>query len=396
MKPMFGTIASTKILKRLEEHGYETVFVGGAVRDYVLGRPAKDIDIATAAEPTEVKALFPNTIDIGIEHGTVLVLMDKEPIEVTTFRTDGTYTDHRRPDDVLFVKSLREDLLRRDFTINALAMRIDGELVDLFGGQSDLANKIIRAVGNPHDRFQEDALRMLRAIRFSSVLDFNIEEQTFQAIKMLSTEIRHVSIERLKIEMDKLFVGANVEKAFHYLETSNLGASMPLFPERTGNLDRLVPFTSSDEGWAYLMIAGNDKPTNIARAYKLSNIEQKFLTAVDELFESRKMRPFEKNDLYRFDIAVLTTVERFFACFYTEAPTSTVVEIEIQKNALPIQSIKDIKIDGSDLIQWTGRKGGPWTGEWLKKIEQEVLYERCENNPTTIKDWFMHEFDSEK
>ena len=157
----------------LENAGYEAVFVGGAVRDYLLGKTATDIDIATSAEPEEVKAVFPITVDIGTAHGTVLVLMNGEPIEVTTYRTEGTYTDHRRPDEVRFVKSLQEDLRRRDFTMNALAMTKDGELIDLFGGKADMADRIIRAVGNAADRFNEDALQDvsgLSVLRLSSAL----------------------------------------------------------------------------------------------------------------------------------------------------------------------------------------------------------------------------------
>lgn len=396
MKPHFGTDASTKILNKLEQNGFEAVYVGGAVRDYVLGKPAKDIDIATAAEPNEVKLLFPNTVDIGIEHGTILVIVDKEPIEVTTFRTDGSYSDHRRPDDVLFVKSLREDLLRRDFTINALAMRADGQLVDLFDGQQDLKDCVIRAVGNPTNRFQEDALRMLRAIRFSSVLDFTIEVETFAAIQSLANEIKHVSIERLKIELDKLFIGFNPVRAFTYLEKSNLATALPLFPEKVESLAKCLPFQSSIEGWAYLMIAGRFEPNKVANAYKLSNVEHKFLSSVYKAFENRKQHAFNRQDLYHFELAVLKTTERFYAAFYEDAMTETASEIKIRKASLPIESIQDVNVDGSDLIKWTGLKGGPWTGKWLKKIEHAVLYEDCENDPTKIRDWFTYEFRSEK
>lgn len=396
MKPNFGNRASIKIIERLEKNGYEAVFVGGAVRDHLLGKPAKDIDIATAAEPIEVKALFSNTVDIGIDHGTVLVIVDKEPIEVTTFRTDGSYSDHRRPDDVFFVKSLKEDLLRRDFTINALAMKVNGELVDLFGGQQDLKNKIIRAVGNAVNRFQEDALRMLRAVRFSSVLDFVIEEQTFQAIQTLSNEIRHVSIERVKIEMDKLFIGLNPQKAFHYLEKTNLGSALPLFPEKTNELNNCLPFQSPIEGWAFLMVAGKFKPADISAAYKLSNKEHQTIDSIHELFIKRKTGFFNRQDLYRFEATSLTTAERFFAAFNKNSTSEPAAEIEARKAALPIKSIQDLQINGADLMKWTGEKGGPWTGEWLKKIEQAVLNEVCKNDSTNIRDWFTHEFRSEE
>ncbi|HEX5563751.1 MAG TPA: CCA tRNA nucleotidyltransferase, partial [Sporosarcina sp.] len=226
----FGTESSRKVVRELEEAGYEAVFVGGAVRDHLLGKEPSDFDIATSAMPEEVKRVFKHTIDVGIAHGTVMVMMDNEPIEVTTYRTESTYTDHRRPDEVNFVRSLKEDLQRRDFTMNALALTLTGELIDPFGGMEDLRACKIRAVGNASDRFHEDALRMIRAIRFSSVLGFDIEEQTLQAIEENAASIRHVSIERIKAEMDKLWIGANPGKALASIVDTRLSTHLPLFP----------------------------------------------------------------------------------------------------------------------------------------------------------------------
>lgn len=288
----FGSRASYEIIRRLEEAGHEAVFVGGAVRDYLLGKPAKDIDIATSAEPDEVKAVFSNTVDVGVDHGTVLVIVEREPIEVTTYRTEGTYTDHRRPDDVKFVKSLREDLLRRDFTMNSLALTKDGELIDLFEGRSDMEKRIIRAVGIPAERFREDALRMVRAVRFSSVLDFDIEDKTLEAIQANANQISHVSIERLKIEMDKLFMGINPVKAFTYLEISHLGSAIPLFPNKIEELSRSVPFTKAVEGWAFFVAVGKFQPAEVARVFKLSNDERAFISSVHEAFKERVAKPF--------------------------------------------------------------------------------------------------------
>ena len=209
----FGTESSRKVIRQLEAAGYEAVYVGGAVKDDLLGKEPSDYDIATSATPSEVKRVFSQTIDVGIAHGTVMVLMDDEPIEVTTYRTESTYTDHRRPDQVNFVRYLKDDLERRDFTMNAIALTLDGELIDPFGGRKDLHNQKIRAVGNAAERFHEDALRMIRAIRFSSVLGFEIDESTLQAIADSAHTIKHVSVERIKIEMDKLWRGIDPGKA---------------------------------------------------------------------------------------------------------------------------------------------------------------------------------------
>lgn len=392
----FGSHASYEIIRRLEEAGYEAVFVGGAVRDYLLGKPAKDIDIATSAEPTEVKGVFSNTVDVGVDHGTVLVIVEGEPIEVTTYRTEGTYTDHRRPDEVEFVKSLREDLLRRDFTMNALALTKDGELIDLFDGRKDMKSRIIRAVGIPAERFREDALRMVRAVRFSSVLDFNIEKNTLDAIQANANQISHVSIERLKIEMDKLFMGVNPVKGFTYLETSHLGSAIPLFPNKVKEFERSVPFTNAVEGWAFFSTVGNFQPPEIARVYKLSNDERKFISSVHEAFEKRVKEQFTIDEYYAFDLSVLMCTEKFYRAVYVHAPTITDLELEERKKSLPIQSKKDLTVDGKDLIEWAGIRGGSWTGEWIKKIEHAVLHNVCENNPTKIRDWFINDFKREK
>ena len=171
-----------QIVDCLIEHGFEAYIVGGCVRDFVLGKEPKDWDITTSATPYQVKSLFPRTIDTGIEHGTVTVMCGKEGYEVTTYRIDGKYEDHRRPTEVTFTASLTEDLKRRDFTINAMAYNDKEGIIDQFNGIEDLKNGVIRCVGNPGERFDEDALRILRAVRFSAQLGFAIEDNTRKAI----------------------------------------------------------------------------------------------------------------------------------------------------------------------------------------------------------------------
>ena len=196
--------AASTVIKQLEHAGYEAVVVGGAVRDALLGRAVHDVDVATSAMPSEVKAIFSRTVDIGIQHGTVLVIVPEAPVEVTTYRTDGEYTDHRRPEAVQFVRSLAEDLKRRDFTMNAIAMRLDGSFVDYYGGREDIEAGVIRAVGEAQARFAEDALRMLRAVRFSAQLSFTIEPATMQAMREQAADIEWIAKERVKAEFDKL------------------------------------------------------------------------------------------------------------------------------------------------------------------------------------------------
>ncbi|MBW9151193.1 CCA tRNA nucleotidyltransferase [Clostridium estertheticum] len=211
------------ILDTLKNNGYESYIVGGSVRDATIGKDVpKDYDITTNALPEEIIRIFDKTVPTGIKHGTITVMINGEGYEVTTYRIDGEYLDNRRPSGVTFVSNLEEDLARRDFTINALAFNeVDG-LIDSFDGISDLKNKIIRAVGEPNKRFKEDALRMLRAIRFAASLDFDIEEKTMIAIKMNCNLISNVSTERIRDELCKMLVSNKTTKAFKLLEETKL------------------------------------------------------------------------------------------------------------------------------------------------------------------------------
>lgn len=198
-----------QIIHTLKAHGFEAYAVGGCVRDSILGRVPDDWDITTSATPLETKALFPRTFDTGIEHGTITVLIDKDAFEVTTYRVDGKYEDSRHPSEVTFTRSLKEDLLRRDFTINAMAYNDEEGLVDIFGGMQDLENKIIRCVGNAKARFGEDALRILRAVRFAAQLGFSIESETQAGISELAPTLSNISAERIQVELVKMLISKN-------------------------------------------------------------------------------------------------------------------------------------------------------------------------------------------
>ena len=189
----------SEILDILHSHGYEAYVVGGCVRDSILARTPDDWDITTSAKPEEVKKLFRRTVDTGLQHGTVTVLLGNDGYEVTTYRLDGEYEDSRHPKEVTFTSSLEEDLKRRDFTINAMAYNQEEGLVDLFGGMRDLQGKVIRAVGEPKERFTEDALRIMRAVRFSAQLGFTIDEKTYEALAELSPNLKHISAERIQV-----------------------------------------------------------------------------------------------------------------------------------------------------------------------------------------------------
>lgn len=216
------------IINTLEEAGYEAYAVGGCIRDCVLGRTPDDWDITTSAKPEEIKCLFPRTVDTGIKHGTVTVLLGGEGFEVTTYRIDGAYEDGRHPTEVTFTASLKEDLRRRDFTINAMAYNDRSGLADLYGGLSDIEKQVIRCVGDAEERFEEDALRMLRAVRFSAKLGYRIEESTGEAIKALAPNLQKISAERIQVELVKLVTSPHPD----YLRTAyELGITAQILPE---------------------------------------------------------------------------------------------------------------------------------------------------------------------
>lgn len=221
------------IIHTLQEHGYEAYAVGGCVRDSVLGREPEDWDVTTSALPEETKALFRRTFDTGIEHGTVTVLLDKEGFEVTTYRIDGKYEDSRHPKEVKFTRNLREDLLRRDFTINAMAYNDKDGLIDIFGGMEDLNAGVIRCVGNAVERFSEDALRILRGVRFAAQLGFTIEEATEEGMRKLAPTLQNISAERIQAELVKMLVSPRPDM----LRTAyDLGITKEFLPE----FDRLM------------------------------------------------------------------------------------------------------------------------------------------------------------
>lgn len=232
------------IISELQKHGFEAYAVGGCVRDSILGRVPEDWDITTSARPEEMKRIFPRSIDTGIEHGTITVLMREGQYELTTYRIDGEYEDARHPKEVVFTSNLQEDLLRRDFTINAMAYNDEDGLIDVFGGMADLEQGIIRCVGNAQERFSEDALRIMRAVRFAAQLDFSIEEETKKAICELAPTLCKISAERIQTELVKLLLSPHPERIREAYELGITGVVLPEF-------DRMMETTQNNPHHMY-------------------------------------------------------------------------------------------------------------------------------------------------
>ena len=386
-------LVALRVIDRIEKNGFEAVIVGGAVRDHLLQRKVNDIDVATSALPFEVKEIFSSTVDVGIEHGTVLVLDEGEPIEVTTYRTEGTYSDFRRPEEVAFVRNLEEDLQRRDFTINAMAFTKDGQVIDLYDGKDDLENKIIRAVGDPNVRFREDALRMLRAIRFGAQLGFSIEEKTLKAIQIDSDLIDFIANERISMEMAKVWKSKYVYYGLQLLIESNL--SKFLVGHFADLLEHWRTFKAEkpEVGWAYLCLLNRLEMQDIVDFYRLSNKDKTFIRKTLNAFDALRQK-WTAMDYFSYELKVLETAYDFARWQNINLPFDK-EEIQGVKNSLPIQSIDQLAINGNHLISWTTRKRGPWIKVALDAAIIAVLNEYVENEEDKLKEWFLNDFINE-
>lgn len=372
------------IIGRIREHGFEAFAVGGCVRDSVLGRKPEDWDITTSARPEEVKAIFSRTVDTGLEHGTVTVLKNGSGYEVTTYRIDGEYRDARHPDSVTFTSNLNEDLKRRDFTINAMAYSHETGIVDPFGGLSDLEAGIIRCVGRPEDRFSEDALRILRAIRFSAQLGFSIEEQTMAAIIALAPNLIHVSRERVQVELTKLLLSAYPERMLLVHET---GIDRYVTDEFEGVFEyreagngawleglKKLPAQKSLRWAGFLRYVPPDTVAKILRGLKLDNETISSAKAMTAAFQEplictpenvRRRLSQMTEDQFKGSLSLLeleqgAQVEQIWETYRG-----------IVKNGDCVR-LRDLAVGGADLIR-AGMKPGKELGDTLNQLFNLVL-----------------------
>lgn len=366
------------ILKKIKDAGFQAYFVGGGVRDILLDRSIHDVDIATSSYPQETKEIFERTVDIGIEHGTVLVLEDGGEYEITTFRTEDVYVDYRRPSQVSFVRSLEEDLKRRDFTVNALALDERGQVIDAFTGLEDLKNKELRAVGKAEERFEEDALRIMRGFRFSATLDFSIEEETFVAMCSHAPLLEKISIERSFIEFDKLLIADKWKRGLELLIASKAYLYLPGLANKEAELQHLLSdiaddfvYSNSPQAWANLILTLQiSEAREFLKAWKTSNDFQKLVIKIINLYQIRLSASYDKSTIYQYgkDLANLCENLREAKGLETEYDL-----IEKLDKELIIHDKHDICVNGGTLIKEFGMKSGPSLGSILKKIEAAIV-----------------------
>lgn len=369
------------IMEILEKNGYSAYIVGGCVRDMLLGLKPKDYDICTSAYPEQVMELFPKCIPTGIKHGTVTVIINSTPFEVTTFRVETGYTDHRHPDKVVFSDSLTEDLKRRDFTINAMAYHPVKGIIDPFNGTQDLRNRVIRTVGNPRERFDEDALRMLRAIRFQAIYGFSIDKDTFSAIKELSENISLISHERILEELNRILAGSYTEAFRNLIESNLLKHILPVPFSGTADLSSLNKLPEElPARWAGLLWLAEIRDLNDIKktcaVLKMSNRLKNEIIKTSVLLNSRLpkspflIRAAVSEAGHETFVRALKIME-VFNLNGSRLPEAkkTAAQIISEKQCL---NLSDLAVSGSDLLS-AGMKPGKELGKILNALFVCVL-----------------------
>lgn len=388
-------IKAVPIIEKIEEAGFEAYFVGGSVRDFLLGKTIEDVDIATSATPHEIKNIFPKTIDVGIEHGTVVVLYNGESYEITTFRSESQYEDYRRPKEVTFIRSLHEDLSRRDFTMNAIAMDKKGKIIDPFFGRKAIEMKQIKTVGCPKERFSEDALRMMRAVRFVSQLSFTLEEQTKASIEKFAPNIEKIAVERIVVEFEKLLLGAGVKTAIHVLIETDLYRYLPglvPFKKELLTFSKLVlpKERTIEECWILLLYhfqLSNEELDTFLKKWKLSNKKIKRIKTGLHFLSVRMKSNWTKRSLYEAQLDIAISTEKLYNVIKAKNVFENIDNILSDYEQLPIKKRKELAVTGNDLMKWCRRPGGPWLEELLYKIEDEILMKKLQNEKDKIKEW---------
>lgn len=409
--------AALPVLLRLEEACYEGVFVGGCVRDLLLGLPLHDVDIASSATPAEAMELFPDAIPTGLQHGTVTVRHGGRLYELTTYRTDGEYADSRRPDKVEFVRSLEQDLQRRDFTVNAMAMDRSGRLIDPFGGQADLQRKTLRAVGTAGERFAEDALRLVRGIRFASVYGLSFAPSAWRGLIASREGLRQIAMERIGAELDKLLAGGGLARGAALLAASGLASRFkePLpslagaaaaCSARGGALAASMQAASRlqrpDDGWAALHLLLKQTPEQARQSFatlRFSTARQERLAAVLSVHggllrldgaagrvEMARLVLELGEDAVRHGLSFLAEAEKTGLAPHLfaggEAPSTGRLIGWLEE--LPARSLKELAIDGRRLQHELGRRPGPWMGLLLKRLLEAVMLGEVPNEAEAL------------
>lgn len=414
-----------QVLQKLNDHGYDAFFVGGCVRDELMHRTVTDMDITTSATPEQVITLFPDSIPTGLQHGTVTVRSNGHHYEVTTFRTESGYEDFRRPTEVHFVDRVEDDLKRRDFTMNAIARNVNGDLLDPFSGQEDIKQGTVKCVGTPEERFEEDALRIMRGVRFASVFNFRLESDTWSGMIRQRDKLAYIAMERVRTEMDKMMAGPFPSKGVELLMDSRI-LEYVKSPVRLASLDRnLTGYLDKlpqqaiyrYEMLLLLLEMGSSEAGSLLREWTFSGESRDRITNmlafhehIMSLFEklALHMERLEETELFhllRTDwIPLVLRFGREAAQDWIQINREIAVEEDIfspaYRNLCPllllkaedwtaemnVYHVKDLALGGADLMRVTGRKGGPWLGLTMKRLLHIVALGQIPNDHDSLLD----------
>jgi tRNA nucleotidyltransferase (CCA-adding enzyme) len=391
--------AALPVIRRLREHKFEAVFVGGCVRDTLLGLPIKDVDIAASAVPEQVIALFDRCIPTGMQHGTVTVMHGKTGYEITTFREESQYERHRRPEAVQYITSLEGDLQRRDFTVNAMALTADGELLDPYGGAADLQRSILRCVGQADARFQEDALRMVRAVRFIGIYGFTPALGTWRALIRHRELLRYVALERVQAELDKMLAGSDPLRSLHIAAASGLlvylkeplpvavlqaVSSSAAGKQGYGGLNRLNGLQSLDLRYAAVAMAlglTEQQTAQTLTTLKFANQRIKQIRAIVacDWHMKQALSVMDKPELRLAWLQYVLQAGKQTAMQWLEIAVGMNADGESSSSEklkwlaewlleMPISALKELELGGNDLTRALQRQAGPWVKEMLQSL----------------------------
>lgn len=348
-----------EVLKILYEHGYESYVVGGYVRDIVLKRKTNDIDICTSATPKEILEIFDDVIVSDMQYGSVVIAYKGYKFDTTTFRKEIKYEDNRKPVKIKYIKDIKKDLLRRDFTINTLCMDKDGNILDILNIRSDIDNKLLKTVGNPRYRVKEDSLRILRCIRFATILDFNIENKTKHFLTKYSYLLKNLSINRKKEELDKIFLSKNKERGRKLLLELNLTNAL--------DLDKLATITMCTD------LTGIWCQLEVDNIYPFTKVEKEQMTKLRELLKYDKIDNYL---LYKYGLYLCTV--------YAEIKGISRKKLSTMYSNLPILTRKDINITGEEISIILNKTPGKYIKDILDDIELNILNNNINNDKEEI------------
>ena len=354
-----------KILNILHEHNHEAYIVGGYVRDKLIGRNSNDIDICTSATPKEIMEIFPNTDSPN--YGSIKIIYKNTNFDITTFRKEIKYEDNRLPVKIKYIKSIKKDLLRRDFTINTICMDKDGNIIDYLNAKPDLEKRVIKTVGNPKYRLKEDSLRILRAIRFATILNFDIDYKTKSYLTEYAKLLKKLSFQRKKQELDKIFTSPQKQKGIKLLLELNIAEHLDLI-----NLKDIVACDDLIGIWAQ---------ANVDNIYPFTKVEKNQMKQIRELLNLDIEDPY---NLYKYGLYTSTVVYQI--------KQKNISDLNKLYNDLSIHSMKEIEINGKEISEVLNKPPGNYLKDIMHDLEKKILYKKISNSQEEIKNYIINKY----